>query len=69
MFLMYRVELKPLSGASNPVFNLFVPNVPCGVETVLYLVKAYTCAHMFLMYRVELKLLGIDAGVCVIKCS
>ena len=35
-FLIYRVELKVVS-TSSPVFlSLYVPNLPCGVESRAY---------------------------------
>ena len=32
-FLMYRVELKEIPKQDNAISDLFVPNVPCGVES------------------------------------
>ena len=53
-FLMYRVELKEKSGSVFRVCSIFVPNVPCGVESAV-LRNRPNHVQEFLMYRVELK--------------
>ena len=52
---MYRVELKDLpSPFLEVVYELIVPNVPCGVERKK-LTRRNPIKEVFLMYRVELK--------------
>ncbi len=55
-FLMYRVELKAVLFLIFCILRiLFVPNVPCGVESVLPALLVVQLVNRFLMYRVELK--------------
>ena len=53
VFLMYRVELKVNWSGSSQTSSR-VPNVPCGVESVLWFPRQ-SSPQWFLMYRVELK--------------
>ena len=53
-FLMYRVELKVALQYGHVSLSPTVPNVPCGVESILDEAQRLL-RKMFLMYRVELK--------------
>ena len=60
-FLMHRVELKvsPLN-LSTHLFDYFVPNAPCGVESKqFHYLPFFLRLCRFLMHRVELKDLNL----------
>ncbi len=54
-FLMYRVELKVSCKFIRVWHYNWVPNVPCGVESLQSLNSLSFSVIKFLMYRVELK--------------
>ena len=51
---MHRVELKELIVELVPEHEIYVPNAPCGVESLLNHCSSLPLSQ-FLMHRVELK--------------
>ncbi len=55
---MHRVELKGIKLAGKGLLKIFVPNAPCGVES-LWDFMCLLLREWFLMHRVELKVMLI----------